>query len=96
MAVPAVPWIRLMYTFPGYVTDPWIRLMYTFPGYVTEPLIQLIATESQILPYLDMPLQHADPKILQSMHRPSNIIEVRKTLALMRSEINDITLRLSR
>jgi len=78
MAVPAVPWIRLMYTFPGYVT---------------EPLIQLIATESQILPYLDMPLQHADPKILQSMHRPSNIIEVRKTLALMRSEINDITLR---
>ncbi|MEA3326660.1 MAG: 30S ribosomal protein S12 methylthiotransferase RimO [Chloroflexota bacterium] len=72
---------------------PWIRLMYTFPGFVTEPLIQLIASESQILPYLDMPLQHADPKILQSMRRPSNILEVRKTLARMRSEINDITLR---
>ncbi|KUK45716.1 MAG: Ribosomal protein S12 methylthiotransferase RimO, partial [Anaerolinea thermophila] len=38
---------------------PWIRLMYTFPGYVTEPLIQLMHDQPQILPYLDMPLQHA-------------------------------------
>ena len=72
---------------------PWIRLMYTFPGYVTEPLIQLMASESQVLSYLDMPLQHADPKILQSMHRPSNIMAVRKTLANVRMKIDDITLR---
>jgi len=72
---------------------PWIRLMYTFPGYVTEPLIQLMHDEPQILPYLDMPLQHADPEILRSMRRPSDISGVRKTLSHIRSIMPDITLR---
>jgi len=72
---------------------PWIRLMYTFPGYVTEPLIQLMHDEPQILPYLDMPLQHADPDILRSMRRPSDVMGVRKTLSKIRSMMPDITLR---
>jgi len=72
---------------------PWIRLMYTFPGYVSENLIQIMATESQVLPYLDMPLQHAEPTILQSMRRPSNMMAVRKTLSDMRNKIEDIALR---
>ena len=72
---------------------PWIRLMYTFPGYVSETLIQLMKSEPQILPYLDMPLQHADPSILRSMRRPSDILAVRETLAHIRSRIEDITLR---
>jgi ribosomal protein S12 methylthiotransferase len=72
---------------------PWIRLMYTFPGYVTESLIQLMASEPQILPYLDIPLQHADPHILRSMHRPSNILGVRKTLSHIRSVMEDVALR---
>ncbi|HAF48913.1 MAG TPA: 30S ribosomal protein S12 methylthiotransferase RimO [Anaerolineaceae bacterium] len=72
---------------------PWIRLMYTFPGYVTEPLIQLMHNEPQILPYLDMPLQHADPDILRSMRRPSDIMGVRKNLSHIRSMMPDITLR---
>jgi len=72
---------------------PWIRLMYTFPGYVTEPLIQLMASEPQILPYLDMPLQHANKDILRSMHRPSDMHSVRKTLSHIRSVIEDVALR---
>ena len=72
---------------------PWIRLMYTFPGYVTDPLIQLMAGEPQILPYLDMPLQHADPNILKSMHRPSNMIKVRDSLSLIREKIPGVALR---
>lgn len=72
---------------------PWIRLMYTFPGYVTEPLIQLIASEPQILPYLDMPLQHADPDVLRAMRRPKDIFGVRKTLSHIRNVIEDVTLR---
>lgn len=72
---------------------PWIRLMYTFPGYVSESLIQLMKSELQILPYLDMPLQHADPNILKSMRRPSDIQSVRETLAQIRSLIEDVTLR---
>jgi ribosomal protein S12 methylthiotransferase len=72
---------------------PWIRLMYTFPGFVSESLIQLMASEPQILPYLDMPLQHADAKILRSMRRPSNISHVCNTLSDVRSKVENATLR---
>jgi hypothetical protein len=42
----------------------WIRIMYAYPGYVTDRLIEVMATRKQVLPYLDMPLQHAHPKTL--------------------------------
>lgn len=72
---------------------PWIRLMYAFPGYVSENLIQLMKSEPQILPYLDMPLQHADPAILRAMRRPSDIHAFRENLAHIRSIVEDIALR---
>ena len=72
---------------------PWIRLMYTFPGYITEPLMQLMASEKQILPYIDIPLQHADPRVLQAMRRPKDIDQVRQTLSRLREVVDDVTLR---
>jgi ribosomal protein S12 methylthiotransferase len=72
---------------------PWFRIMYTFPGYVTESLIQLIASEPQLLSYLDMPLQHADPNILRAMRRPSDTFRVRETLSYIRSVIPNVALR---
>jgi ribosomal protein S12 methylthiotransferase len=71
----------------------WIRIMYAFPGYVTDHLIEVIATHKQILPYLDMPLQHAHPRTLYRMRRPSNIDWVHKTLGKMRSAITDLAIR---
>jgi ribosomal protein S12 methylthiotransferase len=71
----------------------WIRVMYAYPGYVTDRLIEVMATRKQVLPYLDMPLQHAHPKTLYRMKRPSNIDWVHKTLAKMRSSINDLSIR---
>lgn len=72
---------------------PWIRLMYTFPGYITDRLIDLMASSQQILPYLDLPLQHAHPEVLKSMHRPSDMEWVRGTLAKMRLKIPALALR---
>ena len=72
---------------------PWLRLMYTYPGFVNEELIQLMKTESQIIPYLDMPLQHADPRVLRAMGRPQNINTVRKNLQQIRSAMGDATFR---
>jgi ribosomal protein S12 methylthiotransferase len=63
----------------------WIRIMYAFPGYVTDRLIDVMASHEQILPYLDMPLQHAHPKTLYRMRRPSNIDWVHRTLDKMRA-----------
>ncbi|HQX01677.1 MAG TPA: 30S ribosomal protein S12 methylthiotransferase RimO, partial [Anaerolineales bacterium] len=71
----------------------WIRIMYSYPGYVTDRLIEVMATRKQILPYLDMPLQHAHPKTLYRMKRPSNIDWVHKTLAKMRATIPELSIR---
>jgi len=71
----------------------WIRIMYAYPGYVTDRLIELMANRRQILPYLDMPLQHADPKTLKRMKRPSNIGWVRKTITRMREAMPTLAIR---
>ena len=71
----------------------WIRIMYAYPGYVTDRLIDVMASSKQVLPYLDMPLQHAHPKTLHRMKRPSNIEWVHKTLEKMRAKIPNLAIR---
>lgn len=67
--------------------------MYAFPGYVTDQLIDVMAAHRQVLPYLDIPLQHADPRVLRSMRRPANMEWVHKTLEKMRGKMEDLALR---
>jgi len=71
----------------------WIRVMYAYPGYVTDELIDVIASHPQVLPYLDMPLQHAHPEVLKRMRRPANVDWVYRTLEKMRAAIPDLALR---
>ncbi|MGD8403008.1 MAG: 30S ribosomal protein S12 methylthiotransferase RimO [Anaerolineales bacterium] len=71
----------------------WIRIMYAYPGYVTDRMIDVMAEREQILPYLDMPLQHAHPKTLYRMRRPSNIDWVHRTLGKMRAKIPNLAIR---
>lgn len=71
----------------------WIRILYAFPGVVTDHLIEVMKTRKQILPYLDIPLQHADPKILKSMRRPSNMQAVKLTISKLRAALPDIAIR---
>jgi ribosomal protein S12 methylthiotransferase len=71
----------------------WIRVMYAYPGYVTDRLIDVMASSKQVLHYLDMPLQHAHPKTLARMKRPSNMDWVYKTLDKMRTKIPDLAMR---
>jgi len=72
---------------------PWIRIMYAFPGYVTDRLIEVMAANPRILPYLDMPLQHAHPEMLKRMRRPANMEWVHTTVAKMRAAIPNLSLR---
>jgi ribosomal protein S12 methylthiotransferase len=71
----------------------WLRIMYAFPGYVTDRLIEVMATQPQIVHYLDMPLQHAHPLTLRRMRRPANMEWVHNTLAKMRKAMPDLALR---
>jgi len=72
---------------------PWLRILYAYPGYVTDELIEVMATHEQVLPYLDMPLQHAHPSTLRRMRRPANMDWVRNTLSEMREMLPDLALR---
>jgi len=72
---------------------PWIRVLYTFPGYITPRLIRVIRDTPQILPYVDLPLQHAHPDMLRRMRRPADMAQVRATLAALREAMPDIALR---
>ena len=71
----------------------WIRIMYAYPGYVSDRLIDVIASHKQVLHYLDMPLQHAHPDTLKRMRRPANIDWVYRTLEKMRRAVPDLALR---
>lgn len=71
----------------------WIRIMYAYPGYVTDRMIDVMASRPQILPYLDIPLQHADPMALRRMKRPANMDWVHRTLAKMRERIDNLAIR---
>jgi ribosomal protein S12 methylthiotransferase len=71
----------------------WIRILYAYPGYVTDRLIEVMAGSPQIVPYLDMPLQHAHPDTLRRMRRPANVDWVYRTLEKMRAAMPDLALR---
>jgi ribosomal protein S12 methylthiotransferase len=67
--------------------------MYAYPGYVTDRLIDVMASHEQIVPYLDIPLQHADPGVLKHMRRPANIAWMYTTIEKMRKKMTDLALR---
>jgi len=71
----------------------WIRVLYAYPGYVTDRLIDAMAANPQIVPYLDIPLQHAHPAVLRRMRRPANMEWVHRTLQKMRGAMPDLAIR---
>jgi len=71
----------------------WFRILYAYPGFITDRLIDVMAKSSQILPYIDIPLQHADPEILKKMRRPSNMEWVYRTVEKLRNKMPDLALR---
>jgi len=54
----------------GKVDVPWIRIHYAYPTGLTPQVIEAIKNTSNVLPYLDLPLQHSHPEILKRMNRP--------------------------
>jgi ribosomal protein S12 methylthiotransferase len=78
---------------PAVPQIPWVRLLYAYPGYVTDGLIELMASQPQLLHYMDIPLQHASPEMLKRMKRPSDMDWVNRTIAKMRNAMPDLAIR---
>lgn len=71
----------------------WIRILYCYPEEITDELIQVIKEEPKICNYLDLPIQHANDKILGRMGRRTSKQELVDIIGKLRSEIPDICLR---
>src|SRR5881394_719726 len=72
----------------------WIRLHYVYPYPHVNNVIPLMA-EGLVLPYLDIPFQHASPSVLKAMKRPANEAKVLERLARWRAIVPDIAIRSS-
>ncbi|MGB7539127.1 MAG: 30S ribosomal protein S12 methylthiotransferase RimO [Anaerolineales bacterium] len=71
----------------------WIRILYAYPGAVSDRLIDVIASLPQVVPYLDIPLQHAHPDVLRRMNRPADVDWVRRTVERMRARLPGLAVR---
>jgi ribosomal protein S12 methylthiotransferase len=72
--------------------DMWVRLHYVYPYPSVDDLLPLMA-EGKILPYLDVPFQHASPRILKLMKRPGDIDKVLDRIANWRKVVPELAIR---
>ncbi len=73
-------------------TGAWVRLHYVYPYPHVDALMPLMA-EGLVLPYLDIPFQHAAPSVLKAMARPANEAKVLERIAKWRAIVPDLALR---
>jgi ribosomal protein S12 methylthiotransferase len=73
----------------------WIRILYVYPDRVTPLLLQTMAQSRKVVPYLDIPLQHSVPSILNAMRRKGSFVNPEKLIDLIRKHIPAMVLRTS-
>jgi ribosomal protein S12 methylthiotransferase len=81
---------RITEAYPRSVL-PWIRVMYAYPRHITERFLGVMREREQVLPYIDMPLQHTHPWTLARMRRPHR--DTDDLVAWMRDRVPGLVLR---
>jgi len=82
--------LRSIAAIPGV---RWIRLMYMHPASFTDDLLSVLAEQPEKFPYLDMPLQHIDSRVLSEMKRKTDEAGLRKLLDRIHAKASGLTLR---
>jgi ribosomal protein S12 methylthiotransferase len=72
---------------------PWIRLLYVYSSGLTPKLLDVMAREPRIVPYLDMPMQHASDEVLRRMRRPERRDTIRARVRDIRERVPDVAIR---
>jgi len=88
--------IRLPQLLESLVRDtsiPWIRMLYLYSAGITPQLLEVIAREDRILPYLDMPMQHAADDVLARMRRPERKRTIKEKVARFRDAVSGVAIR---
>src|SRR5207249_3644306 len=72
---------------------PWYRLLYVYSAGISDRLVELMGRDSPIVPYIDMPIQHASDRMLERMRRPERARTLREKIAWLRGSIPDLAIR---
>jgi ribosomal protein S12 methylthiotransferase len=73
----------------------WIRLLYLYPDEIDDELIDIIQSDARVLPYLDMPIQHINDRLLKLMFRKTSKEDILSTIQKLREKIPHIVIRTS-
>jgi ribosomal protein S12 methylthiotransferase len=71
----------------------WIRLLYLHPAHINQKMIETIAAEDKVIPYLDIPIQHAADPILSAMNRNHSSADLKRLIPRLRSQIDGLVIR---
>lgn len=84
---------QLLRRLDDEVDVDWIRILYNYPMHFTDELVDTLANASKILPYLDMPLQHINDRVLRAMNRRHTRAGTEAILRKLRDAIPELVLR---
>ena len=87
------PVVKLLNAISKIDGIEWIRLLYCYPEEIDESVINLIKSNSKVLPYIDMPIQHASDKILKSMNRKTTKAQIKDIIKKLRDAVPNICIR---
>jgi ribosomal protein S12 methylthiotransferase len=71
----------------------WIRILYMYPQYFTDELFEVLSSTPRVIPYLDMPIQHINDRMLKLMNRRHSRAQTEEIIARLRSTIPGLVLR---
>ena len=74
-------------------TIPWIRMLYLYSSGITDRLLEVVAREHRVLPYVDMPIQHASDSVLTRMRRPERQRTIRERVGKFRAAVPGVAIR---
>ena len=84
---------ELLESLVAETSVPWLRMLYLYSAGITPRLLEVLARENRILPYLDMPMQHAADEVLARMRRPERKRTIREKVARFRDAVPGVAIR---
>jgi ribosomal protein S12 methylthiotransferase len=84
---------ELLESLVAETSIPWIRMLYLYSAGITPRLLEVVGREARILPYLDMPMQHAADEVLTRMRRPERKRTIREKVARFRHAVPGVAIR---
>ena len=84
---------ELLESLVAETSIPWVRMLYLYSTGITPRLLEVVGKNSRVLPYLDMPMQHASDAVLARMRRPERKRTIRDRVARFRDAVPGVAIR---